>query len=110
WLPDADFPVILPRGSDALFLVQRLRDEAHRFAIGFQRNRRKRDLRSILGEVPGVGPARVKELLRHFGSATAVRAASAADLAEVRGIGPATAQAIIDRLHGQAPPGTLREP
>ena len=103
WLPGADFPVILPRNSDALFLVQRLRDEAHRFAIGFQRERRRRDLRSVLAEVPGVGPARVKELLRHFGSAAAVKAASAEDLAAVRGIGEATARAIVARLHGGEP-------
>jgi excinuclease ABC subunit C len=99
WLPGSDYPVILPRNSDALFLVQRLRDEAHRFAIGYQREKRKRDLRSVLGEVPGVGPARVKELLRHFGSATAVKAASAEEIATVRGIGEATAEAIVAALH-----------
>jgi len=99
WLPGADFPVILPRNSDALFLVQRLRDEAHRFAIGFQRETRKRDLRSVLAEVPGVGPARVKELLRHFGSAKAVKAATAEEIESVRGIGEATARAIVERLH-----------
>jgi len=107
WLPGGDFPVILPRNSDALFLVQRLRDEAHRFAIGFQRERRKRDLRSVLGEVPGVGPARVKELLRHFGSATAVKAASAEEIATVRGIGEATARAIVERLHPEGEPTTV---
>jgi len=103
WLPGADFPVILPRNSDALFLVQRLRDEAHRFAIGFQRTKRKRDLRSVLTEVPGVGPARVKELIRHFGSVTAVKAASAEEIATVRGIGEATAQAIVERLRADVP-------
>src|SRR5690606_137603 len=86
WLPDSDYPVILPRNSEALFLVQRLRDEAHRFAIGYQRQTRRRDLRSVLEEIPGVGPARVKELLRHFGSVAAIRAADAAAIAEVRGI------------------------
>ncbi len=99
WLPDADFPVILPRNSEALFLVQRLRDEAHRFAIGYQRSTRKRDLRSVLEEIPGVGPARVKELIRHFGSVAAVRGASEEAIAEVRGIGETTAKAIIERLH-----------
>jgi len=107
WLPDADFPVILPRNSDALFLVQRLRDEAHRFAIGFQRERRKRDLRSVLSEVPGVGPARVKELLRHFGSAKAVKAASVEEIQTVRGIGEATARAIVERLHPEGRPTTV---
>lgn len=107
WLPDAQFPIILPRNSDALFLVQRLRDEAHRFAIGFQRDKRKRDLRSVLAEVPGVGPARVKELLRHFGSAKAVKAATAEEIATVRGIGETTAQAIVDRLHPEGRPTTV---
>ncbi|HWK20459.1 MAG TPA: excinuclease ABC subunit UvrC [Microbacteriaceae bacterium] len=107
WLPDSDYPVILPRNSDALFLVQRLRDEAHRFAIGFQRERRKRDLRSVLAEIPGVGPARVKELLRHFGSAKAVKAATAEEIESVRGIGAATARAIVDRLHPDGGPTTV---
>jgi len=105
WLPGEDAPVILPRSSDALFLVQRLRDEAHRFAIGYQRQRRKRDLRSVLEEIPGVGPARVKEILRHFGSVARVRAATEEQLAEVHGVGAATARAIIERLReGEAAP------
>jgi len=102
WLPGEDFPVVLPRSSDALFLVQRLRDEAHRFAIGFQRASRKRDLRSVLEDVPGLGPARVKEILRHFGSVAAVRAAGVEELAEVRGVGKATAARIVERLSGGA--------
>ncbi|MEP6481611.1 MAG: excinuclease ABC subunit UvrC, partial [Rhodoglobus sp.] len=60
WLPESDFPVILPRNSDALFLIQRLRDEAHRFAISYQRQKRKADIHSVLAEIPGLGPARVK--------------------------------------------------
>jgi excinuclease ABC subunit C len=110
WLPDSDYPVILPRNSDALFLIQRLRDEAHRFAIGYQRQRRKRDLRSVLAEVPGVGPARVTELLRHFGSVAAVRAADEAAIAEVKGVGEATAKAIVERLRESSQPATLRAP
>ena len=110
WLPDSDHPVILPRNSDALFLIQRLRDEAHRFAIGYQRQRRKRDLRSILAEIPGVGPARVTELLRHFGSVAAVRAADEAAIAEVKGVGPTTAKAIVERLREDSRPATLRAP
>ncbi|MBO9578458.1 MAG: excinuclease ABC subunit UvrC [Microbacteriaceae bacterium] len=102
WLPGADFPVILPRNSDALFLVQRLRDEAHRFAIGYQRAKRRRDIGSVLAEVPGVGPARVKELLRAFGSAKAVKAATAEQLAGVRGIGATTAAAIVAALRSEA--------
>src|SRR5690606_8785047 len=98
WLPGEDYPVVLPRTSDGLFLAQRIRDEAHRFAIGFQRARRKRDLRSELDDVPGLGPTRVKEILRHFGSVAAVRRADAAQLAEVRGIGESMAQRIVERL------------
>ncbi|MFE4469178.1 excinuclease ABC subunit UvrC [Leifsonia sp. NPDC056824] len=98
WLPDSDFPVILPRNSDALFLVQRLRDEAHRFAITYQRARRKRDISSVLGEIPGLGPARVKELLKHFGSVAQLRQATPEQIAEVRGVGPAIAAAVHERL------------
>ena len=76
WTPDGDYPVILPRNSDALFLFQRVRDEAHRFAITHQRQRRKRDMGSVLSEIPGLGPSRVKQLLRHFGSVKQLRAAS----------------------------------
>jgi excinuclease ABC subunit C len=98
WLPDADFPVILPRNSEALFMIQRIRDEAHRFAIGYQRQRRKRDIGSVLAEIPGLGPARVKVLLKHFGSVTRLKAADAAEIAGVRGVGPALATAIVERL------------
>src|SRR5690606_29508726 len=94
WLPDSDYPVILPRNSDAMFLIQRIRDEAHRFAISYQRQRRKKDVTSVLSEVPGVGPARVRELLRHFGSVTRLRAASPEEIAEVKGIGTVTAATI----------------
>jgi excinuclease ABC subunit C len=99
WTPDADFPVILPRNSDALFLFQRVRDEAHRFAITHQRQRRKRDIGTVLSDIPGLGPARVKELLKHFGSVTRLRAAGEADIAEVKGIGPALASTVHAHLH-----------
>ena len=105
WLPDSDFPVILPRNSDALFLIQRLRDEAHRFAITYQRSRRKRDISSVLGEIPGVGPSRVKELLRHFGSVTRLRNATPQEIAEVKGIGLTTARTISERLTARGPTG-----
>ncbi|TXK17581.1 excinuclease ABC subunit UvrC [Homoserinibacter sp. GY 40078] len=98
WLPDDDFPVILPRGSEALFLLQRIRDEAHRFAITFQRQKRRSDIGTVLSEIPGLGPARSKELLRHFGSVARLRAADAAEVAEVRGIGPQLAESIVGRL------------
>lgn len=98
WLPDEDFPVILPRNSDALFLIQRIRDEAHRFAITYQRQRRSKDISSELSEIPGLGPARVKLLLKHFGSVTRLRAADADAIAEVRGVGPVLANQILERL------------
>ncbi|MCY7287353.1 MAG: excinuclease ABC subunit UvrC, partial [Cryobacterium sp.] len=98
WLPDSDYPVILPRNSDALFLVQRIRDEAHRFAIMHQRSRRKRDITSVLGEIPGLGPARVKVLLQHFGSVARLKEAPAEAIAEVRGIGPVLAEAVHQHL------------
>ena len=98
WLPGSDYPVILPRNSDALFLIQRLRDEAHRFAITYQRQRRKRDVGSVLSEIPGLGPARVKELLRHFGSVTQLRAAGADEIAEVKSVGTVIAQTIFEKL------------
>jgi len=98
WLPDSDYPVILPRNSDALFLIQRIRDEAHRFAITHQRARRKRDINTILGEIPGLGPARIKVLLQHFGSVTRLREASVDSIAEIRGIGPALAEGIHRHL------------
>lgn len=98
WLPDSDYPVILPRNSDALFLIQRIRDEAHRFAITYQRQRRKKDVSSVLVEIPGLGPARVKELLRHFGSVTQLRAAEPTAIAEVHGVGPTLAQVIFEQL------------
>ncbi|MDO9062983.1 MAG: excinuclease ABC subunit UvrC [Microbacterium sp.] len=100
WLPNQDFPVILPRGSEALFLVQRLRDEAHRFAITHQRARRGRDIASTLSEVPGLGPSRVRGLLRHFGSVARLRAAEPAAIEAAPGIGPVLAAAIHARLHG----------
>jgi len=103
WLPDSDFPVILPRNSDALFLIQRLRDEAHRFAITYQRARRKRDIGTVLGEIPGLGPSRVKELLKHFGSVAQLRKATPEQIAEVRGVGPRLAAAVFERLADSAP-------
>nr|WP_202400727.1 excinuclease ABC subunit UvrC [Microbacterium sp. TL13] len=98
WLPGEDYPVILPRTSEALYLLQRLRDEAHRFAITHQRKRRKRDISSVLTEVPGLGDARIKALLRHFGSVTALKNASPDEIMELPGIGPTLAEAIHTRL------------
>lgn len=104
WLPDSSFPVILPRNSDALFLIQRIRDEAHRFAITHQRQRRSKDISSVLSTVPGLGPSRIKALLQHFGSVARLKAATSEQISEVPGIGEQTASAIIEKLG----PGSLR--
>jgi len=98
WLPGEEYPVILPRTSEALYLLQRLRDEAHRFAITHQRKRRKRDIASVLSEVPGLGETRIKALLRHFGSVAALRTATAEQIAELPGIGPKLAETIHRHL------------
>jgi len=98
WLPGEEYPVILPRTSEALYLLQRLRDEAHRFAITHQRKRRRRDITTVLGEVPGLGEARIKALLKHFGSVAALSKASADEITALPGIGPKLAAAIEQRL------------
>lgn len=99
WLPGSDYPVILPRATDELFLVQRLRDEAHRFAITFQRNKRKESLTTRLLEIPGLGEKRVSALLRHFGSVKRLGLANADEIASVAGIGPVLAQQIHAELN-----------
>ncbi|GAA5097684.1 excinuclease ABC subunit UvrC [Microbacterium yannicii] len=103
WLPGEEYPVILPRTSEALYLLQRLRDEAHRFAITHQRRRRRRDIQSVLAEVPGLGDARIKALLRHFGSVTALRKATPDEISELPGIGPKLAASIHAHLSEPAP-------
>lgn len=99
WLPHSDFPVILPRDSDALYLVQRARDEAHRFALRYQKSKRTKVLTSALNELDGLGPKRVQALIAHFGSPTAVRAATLDELTAVPGIGSDTAARIIASLN-----------
>lgn len=99
FLPGRSQPVLLPRRSPALFLVQRVRDEAHRFALGHHRvRRRKAGLTSQLESVPGVGPARRKALLQRFGSIEAIRAASLEELDAVPGLPQSVAKTIKDRL------------
>jgi excinuclease ABC subunit C len=99
WLPGEDAPVILPRSSEGLYLLQRVRDEAHRFAITYHRAKRSKALAaSQLDDVPGLGPARRATLLRHFGSVRRIAAASPADLALVPGIGPHLADAVVAAL------------
>lgn len=104
WLPGESFPVILPRNSEALYLVQRARDEAHRFAIRYQRSKRTKALSSELHELSGLGRTRVAALIKHFGSPTAVRAATIAELERVPGIGPSTAARIFASLSGTDQP------
>ncbi len=101
WLPGEEYPVILPRTSEALYLLQRLRDEAHRFAITHQRRRRRKDIQSVLAEVPGLGDARIKALLRHFGSVTALRGATTEQISELPGVGPKLAAAIHGHLSSE---------
>ncbi|GAA1489503.1 excinuclease ABC subunit UvrC [Brachybacterium sacelli] len=99
WLPGDDYPVILPRTSEALFLVQRLRDEAHRFAITYHRSKRGRAMQaSALDGVPGLGPARRRTLLDRFVTVSAIREASEEELQEVDGIGPALAAQLLAAL------------
>ena len=99
WLPGRTDPVILPRTSEALYLLQRVRDEAHRFAITFHRQRRSRSMvASALDDVPGLGATRKAALLKHFGSLRRLRAATAEEIVEVPGIGGRTAAAIVTAL------------
>jgi excinuclease ABC subunit C len=98
WVPGDEFPVILPRATDELFLLQRIRDEAHRFAITFQRQKRSSSIASTLGEIPGLGEKRVSALLKHFGSAKRLRIATADEISSVAGIGPILAQQIVHSL------------
>ena len=100
FLPGVKDPVILPRDSGALFLVMRLRDEAHRFALAYHRKlRQKKALDTVLSEIPGLGPVRIKQLLKVFGSVDAIRKASLQDLQQIEGIGPKLAQTIYEYFH-----------
>lgn len=95
WFPDQSYPVILPRHSEALYLVQRIRDEAHRFAITFHRSKRSRlMLESLLDEIPSLGEVRRRALLEKYGSVAALRKASAQEIAQLPGIGEKTAELI----------------
>ncbi len=107
WLPGEEYPVIMPRSSEGLYLLQRVRDEAHRFAIAYHRQKRgKAATASALDEVPGLGPARRKTLLKHFGSVRKLSAASVEEIAAVPGIGPKLAATIVAVLApGGRPPG-----
>jgi excinuclease ABC subunit C len=98
WLPGSQFPVILPRGSEELFLLQRIRDESHRFALTASRKKRSSSISSSLLGIPGLGEKRVIALLRRFGSAKRLKVASLEEISDVAGIGPAMAKQILDQL------------
>ena len=102
WVPGDDEPVILPRSAEALFLLQRIRDEAHRFAIAFHRSKRsKRMTASALDGIPGLGATRRTALVTHFGSVAKLREATAEQIAEVPGVGPATAETVYRALRAE---------
>jgi excinuclease ABC subunit C len=101
YLPGTPDPVVIPRTSEALYLLQRVRDEAHRFAITYHRNLRGRSMTSsVLDGIPGVGETRRKQLVRHFGSARKAAQASLQELEQVHGLGPQLAKVVYDHLHG----------
>ena len=111
WLPDQPNPLILPRSSEALFLLQRIRDEAHRAAIGFHRKRRsKAMLSSALDAVPGLGPVKRRALLDRFGDVKRLSEASDDELAAIPGIGPALAAAVRKSLDGAEGHGQTTQP
>ncbi|MEK0144766.1 excinuclease ABC subunit UvrC [Corynebacterium yonathiae] len=100
WVPGDDEPVILPRNSQALFLLQQIRDEAHRFAITYHRQQRSKRMRSsVLDSVPGLGPQRRTDLVKHFGSVKKLKAATVEEICEVNGFGPKLAQTVYESLH-----------
>jgi excinuclease ABC subunit C len=112
WLPGEDQPVILPRTSEGLYLLQRVRDEAHRFAITYHRQKRSKAMTtSALDGVPGLGETRKKALLTRFGSLKRLRAASVEDIMAVPGVGRRTAEAVAAALHREdAQPGPAVDP
>ncbi|KES04179.1 excinuclease ABC subunit C [Streptomyces toyocaensis] len=104
WLPGDDDPVVLPRTSEGLYLLQRVRDEAHRFAITYQRAKRAKRFRSSpLDDVPGLGETRKQALIKHFGSLKRLRSATIDQICEVPGIGRKTAETIAGALARTAP-------
>ncbi|CAM3560001.1 excinuclease ABC subunit UvrC [Nocardioides marinus] len=101
WLPSEEDPVILARSSEGLYLLQRIRDEAHRFAIAHHRNRRSKSMvESVLDDVPGLGEVRRRTLLKHFGSLKKLREAEVEQIAQVPGIGVRTAESIKAAVSG----------
>ena len=103
WLPGDDFPLVLPRSSEALYMLQRIRDEAHRFAIAYHRSKRSKAMTaSALDDVPGLGPSRRAAVVAHFGSVANLKKASLEEIIEVPGMGRGTAQKILDHLNAEA--------
>jgi excinuclease ABC subunit C len=98
WLPNDEYPILLPRASDELFLIQHLRDESHRFAISHQRQKRTASIATALEEIPGLGQKRARILLKSFGSAKRVKLATVSELADIPGIGPLLAESIHKAL------------
>ncbi|MEU4453591.1 excinuclease ABC subunit UvrC [Nocardioides sp. NPDC023903] len=108
WVPDEEDPVILPRSSEGLYLLQRVRDEAHRFAITHHRGRRSKSMvESLLDDVPGLGEVRRRTLMKHFGSLKKLKAATVEEIAQVPGIGPGTATAIKTAVEQTAKNGKV---
>ncbi|MFE5262851.1 excinuclease ABC subunit UvrC [Streptomyces coelicoflavus] len=106
WLPREDDPVVLPRTSEGLYLLQRVRDEAHRFAITYQRTKRAKRFRAgPLDDVPGLGETRKQALIKHFGSVKRLRSATIDQICEVPGIGRKTAETVAATLAGATPAG-----
>jgi excinuclease ABC subunit C len=104
WLPGEEHPLILPRASESLYLLQRVRDEAHRFAITYHRQKRSKTMvESVLGDIAGLGPARRKALLKEFSSLKRLRSASVDDIAALPGFGTDLAQRIVDALAADEP-------
>ena len=111
WLPAEPDPVILSRTSEGLYLLQRVRDEAHRFAITYHRQRRSKGMtRSELDAVPGLGPARRAALLKHFGSVRKLKAAQLEEIAALPGFGPRTAAAVLAALQRAPEPAARTRP
>jgi excinuclease ABC subunit C len=111
WLPGDDAPVILPRTSEGLYLLQRVRDEAHRFAISYHRQKRSKSMvESALDEIPGLGATRKKAVLRHFGSLKRLRAATVDEVMEVPGVGRRTAETLVAALSGAPAPAPAFDP
>jgi excinuclease ABC subunit C len=103
--PGEPDPVRIPRDSDALYLLQAVRDEAHRFAITYHRSRRDKAMtRSVLDDIPGLGPGRRKRLLKEFGSVKKLRTLSQDDLLAVPWLPDAVGRRVYDRLHSPSPP------